>query len=232
MSIDLKDISQDAWEAAAARLRHSGVFADEERRFPGPFALRPNLDQFETELRAKGYHGGGLEIGDMDEPSEGIEYLIFDSGKFGSILSASAAWHQDRIERWHNIVTERVQDWLARLDDLRKTMASWLPNDMSIADRLPTTMHEYLMKRYDVPPAKMPTFDVVQGDHRVMRVQPKGLWIIGANGRVDLTTRTASYILVDESEPSSHESDWHYYASANRLNAMQFDKDRFLNMLH
>jgi len=36
-----------------------------------------------------------------------------------------------------------------------------------------------------------------------MRFQPKGLWVIGANGRVDLITKAAAPILVDQSEPLS-----------------------------
>jgi hypothetical protein len=46
-----------------------------------------------------------------------------------------------------------------------------------------------------------------------MRVQPKGLWILGVNGRVDLIKKDASWILVDRSEPLAPVSNWHLYSS-------------------
>jgi hypothetical protein len=58
-----------------------------------------------------------------------------------------------------------------------------------------------LMRRFDVSPREMPVFELRSGPERVMRIQPKGLWIIGANGRVDLITKATAPILVDQSEP-------------------------------
>jgi hypothetical protein len=103
---------------------------------------------------------------------------------------------------------------------------------MSIANRTPTVMHEELMRKFNVPPTQMPTFEVIRGTERVMRVQPKGLWIIGANGRVDLITKKASYILVDEAEPSTPASNWHYYASGDKRRATEFDQAHFVSLLN
>jgi hypothetical protein len=235
MSADLDagllDISGETWKTAADRLGKTGVFADEEHSFPSSLVLRRNLAEFERGLRSKGYTGGALEIGDVDQLEEGVDFLAFDHQKHGDIHSAAAAWYGEYVERWHRLVAERVQDWVGRLDELKRMMENWLPVGMSIVDRPPTPMHENLMMRFNVPPAQMPTFEVRRGIERVMRVQPKGLWIIGANGRVDLTTPTASYILVDKSEPLSGTPDWHYYTSSNKLNSTQLGQAEFLRML-
>jgi hypothetical protein len=111
-------------------------------------------------------------------------------------------------------------------------MEKWLPEGMAITGRAPTPMLEELMRKFNVGPAEMPTFEIVRGTERVMRVQPKGLWVIGANGRVDLITKNASYILVDESEPSSVTSDWNYYASTKERRATQLDQTHFLSLLN
>jgi len=83
----------------------------------------------------------------------------------------------------------------------------WIAESQSaglrIVDRHPTLMYEELMRRFQVSSVEMPTYGIVRDNARLMRVQPKGLWVIGANGRVDLVTKAASLILVDASEPLS-----------------------------
>ncbi len=227
MLAELLDVPQAVWETAADRLRRIGVFADEEHKLPSLPLVRRNLGEFDAAVRAKGYTGGGLEVGEVDRPREGIDFLIFDHERHGNIRAAEAAWNGDYGNRWHEIVTRSVQDWIDRLTNLKATMASWLPGDMSIVDRPPTKMNEELMKGFNVPPAQMPTFEVHRGEARIMRVQPKGLWIIGANGRVDLTTAKASYILVDRSEPLSGAPDWQFYTSTNKWQSTPLDKVHF-----
>jgi hypothetical protein len=232
MANDLSEISNQAWQTAVERLHGCGVFADEERRFPSLPVLRNNLDRFEAVARSKGYAGGALEMGEIEQPREGVDFLIFDRETFGSVQSATAAWYKDYVDRWHGIVDNRVNDWIGRLNELRTTMEIWLPSGMSICDRAPTAMREELMRKFNVPPAKMPAFEILRGTDRVMRVQPKGLWVIGANGRVDLITKHASYILVDESEPSSGAANWNYYASTSQRIATQLDQAHFVSLLN
>ena len=232
MTANLAEIPPEAWKAAAARLGAVGVFADEERKFPSVSMLRRESPQFEATLRKNGYAGGALAIEETDIPKEGIKFLVFDTAKFSSPESAEAAWYQDYLVRWHQRVSDKVNNWIDRLEILKGTMQTWLPNGMSIVDRPPTQMYEELMRKFNVPPAKMPTFEVVRGTKKVMRVQPKGLWITGANGRVDLITGKGSLILVDNSEFPSDTPDWHYYAPETRTSSAQLDKARFIDLLN
>src|SRR5207244_11228385 len=128
------------------------------------------LSDFESALRSKGYKGGRIAIADLDEPIEGISFLIFDSDRIGDPRSAQAIWYREYLDRWHARVQERVQDWISRLEKLKVIISGWLPENMSIRDRSPTRLHEELMARFNVPPANMPTFEIYRGPQRIMRV--------------------------------------------------------------
>jgi len=231
MTDALSDLSRDAMSRAASRLNQIGVFADEERMFPSVSTLRRGLAELRAILRSNGYTGGDLAIEEVDRAREGVTFLIYDRTKLGSTPSAELRWYQDYRDRWHRRVEERVKDWIDRLNKLKTTIQNWLPAGMSIADRPPTKMNEELMRSFNVPPANMPTFEILREVDKVMRVQPKGLWIIGANGRVDLLTANGSWILVDQSEPLSGTSDWHYYAGDNRRRSTKFDQAQLLGLL-
>lgn len=129
----------------------------------------------------------------------------------------------------------RVGDWLERLRNLRAQIEEWLYQPefelLVIEDREPATMNEELMQRFGVRPREMPVFDIKSGSQRVMRVLPKGLWIVGANGRVDLITRTSAPILADLAEPLAGSSNWQLYSSKNRMSAVPLTGDTFRELV-
>ena len=221
------DLQPDAWAKAAERLNSVGVFADERRQFPSS----PNLQQFDEKMRANGYSGGVLEVGDLENPKDGVSLVIFDKSKFTHAAEAVSAWDQEYQTRWHQRVQYRVSDWLSRLDNLSALIKSWLPSSMSIISRSPVMLREELMVKFGVPSANMPSFDIFEGNTRIMRVQPKGLWIIGANGRVDLITPKSSYIVVDKSSPEESESSWHFYSPDNKRKSTALDESSFRRLL-
>ena len=184
----LTEVLPADWKVAAGRLNDLGVFADEEQKFPGPSTIRREMLQFEATVRKEGYTGRPLSMIEVDRPNEGVDFVVFDRARLGDHLTAVATWSQDYANRWQKRVEARVKDWIKRLNDLKATIQGWLPSGAAIVDLSPTPMHEEMMKRFRVPEAKMPTFEIHMGPKRIMRVQPKGLWIIGANGRVDLIT--------------------------------------------
>jgi hypothetical protein len=227
----LSGVSNEVIRQAANRLNDVGVFADEERMFPSASALRRQLPELQTSLRSNGYTGGDIVVEDLNRPQEGVTFFMYDQRKFSSTAAAESQWHDEYTRRWHRRVVERVEDWIRRLEQLKATVQGWLPSDMSIADRAPTKMHEELMRKFGVAPADMPTFEIVRDSQKIMRVQPKGLWSIGANGRLDLITAKGSWILVDQSEPLSGGPDWQYYASDNRRELTKFDQAQLLSLL-
>ena len=47
-------------------------------------------------------------------------------------------------------------------------------------------IYEDMMQRFDVPAQHFPIRSLLRHDDVVGRLEPRGLWIIGANGRFDL----------------------------------------------
>lgn len=102
------------------------------------------------------------------------------------------------IDRDH--VVRRVADWAARIDALFKQVENWLPPGWTAERKGTVQMHEELMKKYNVPAKNLPVLELShQGEVRA-RLEPRGLWIIGANGRVDFFHGSDHYVIVDSAE--------------------------------
>ena len=98
----------------------------------------------------------------------------------------------DEIEDTSNIeittddVQRRISDWLARLDDLLGSVKTWAGAHgwKWTDDALP--MHEQMMIEFNVAPQNQPSLKLVGPAGDFVWIKPKALWVIGANGRVDV----------------------------------------------
>jgi hypothetical protein len=234
-SDQFSDIPKASWDRAVARLTEVGVFADEEQNFLSAQAAASLLPRIQEKLESLGYSGGPLQMMPFQPAQDGASYLIFDSQRYPTTAGAQNAWQNDYESRGRQRVKSRVEDWLARLAELRRAFEQWIAESqytgIRIVDKPPTLMHEDLMRRFHVRPVEMPTYEIVRDGVRLMRVQPKGLWVIGANGRVDLVTKAASLVLVDSSEPLSGQPDWQTYGIREPRRSTPLNKDLFLNLL-
>jgi hypothetical protein len=228
-------VPNTTWSRLAHRLSEVGVFADEEGDFLSHQAAVSLLPKIEQKLRSLGYSGGKVEVGILDRSQEGASYVLFDNDRFSGPTVAQNAWLDDYQHRWRERVASRVANWLGRLRELRNKIQGWIAESdidgLQIIDKPPALMHEELMRRFRVDAAKMPVYEISRDGRRLMRVQPKGLWVIGANGRVDLVTKAASLILVDASEPGSPAPDWEIYRSSQGQPRTPLNRDTFLDLL-
>jgi hypothetical protein len=98
------------------------------------------------------------------------------------------------------LVEERVKDWIDRLHALFRDVRAWaIENGWRVNDSGTVGMHEELMHKFGVPATKQPTLRLDR-DHGYALFKPKGLWVIGANGRIDLHTSKGTFIIVDLAE--------------------------------
>lgn len=98
------------------------------------------------------------------------------------------------------LVEERVQDWKDRLHTLFQDVRAWaVENGWRVDDSGTVGMHEELMRRFGVPATEQPTLRL-DGDRGYALFKPKGLRVIGANGRIDLYTSKGTFIIVDLAE--------------------------------
>lgn len=184
-----------------------------------------------SRLAEAGYSGGRLAFETLMQGDGVSDAIIYDTARFTGHVDAEAAWARHNVKRWHDLVEQRVEDWLGRLEILKSLIELWIRvpefSALNLVDRPPVTMSKELMRRFNVPPRPMIPFDIADGSRCVLRFRPKGLWIIGANGRVDITTKFASAVLIDQSAPLSGASDWRIYDVAAPARPSPFTQAAF-----
>lgn len=223
--------TDDILGTVAARLNRDGVVECLDLVMADDGA-GPSMPILSAALRSHGYRGADLH-GHTVETETDTTAIAYDADRFRSERSAEAAWIALRREAERERIERRVEDWLRRLDDLKAQIGRWtagLPLS-EIIDRPPVTMNEDLMREYGVEARAMPSFDVLARRHRAVRFQPKGLWTLGGNGRVDLVTPASALILVDRSEPLSSPSRWTVYRLRERMRGIPLDGEVFRHVV-
>jgi len=97
-------------------------------------------------------------------------------------------------------IRRRADDREERLSGLYAMIGDWLPDGWKARPGAPVVMHEPLMRKFDVDAKSMPTLELRDCKGHAARLEPRGLWIIGGNGRVDLKGGSQRYLIVDMAE--------------------------------
>jgi hypothetical protein len=127
-------------------------------------------------------------------------------------------------------VEKRVRDWKKRISDLYGTIKGWTKEtDYSLKMGGKVTMYEELMAQFNVHPIELETADIYKEERIVLTIKPKGLWIIGANGRVDILSNRGSYMIVDTAEQFKTPK-WKLY-NGDKRNGTEFTKQTFFQLL-
>lgn len=121
-------------------------------------------------------------------------------------------------------IESRVNDWVQRIDDLYLFVKHTLVNVKGVKYELikKMVMHEELMQEYGVAPTDVPILDLYKEEKLIASFKPIGLWVIGANGRVDILTKVGAFILVNVTEIEG-DSKWEVFAPTNRRKGQPFD---------
>ncbi len=128
-------------------------------------------------------------------------------------------------------INHRVSNWLSRIDNLYDQIQEWcriIPNTTSSLGT-PNVMNEKLMNDFAIEVKNMPVLNVLKQGELELVIRPKGLWVMGANGRIDILTSKGSRILVDMAENFSTPN-WKLY-SGNRKENLDFDMTSFKNLI-
>ncbi len=112
-------------------------------------------------------------------------------------------------------IRRRVDDWEKRLKGLFAEIGSWLPDGWEACPGAPVVMHEELMRKFGIAEKRMPTLELHDRAGRVATFVPRGLWIIGSNGRVDLKRNGCRYLIVDMAE-NFEAPDWQAASAEHR----------------
>ena len=122
----------------------------------------------------------------------------------------------ERVDR--DYVERRLDDWRQRLDSIYASIGGWLPPAWSIVDGGSVTIHEELMEKYDVAERRLPAKALLRDGRPAGRLLPRGLWIIGANGRLDLILSARHSIIVDRAQ-SFERPQWTIMPLRDRLDS-------------
>lgn len=126
----------------------------------------------------------------------------------------------------------RVNDWKTRISYLYTTIMQWLHDypDYTLVIGQPMQMYEELMETYGIPPEQIDTANLYRAKRLVLSFKPKGLWIIGANGRVDILSPSGSYTLIDKAE-QFQPSQWTLYTTQDKRKGIPFNQQTFLSII-
>jgi hypothetical protein len=140
-----------------------------------------------------------------------------------------------------NQVLSRLRDWRERIhrlyDDIQNGLGKRYRYDRSGQHRT----FEEIVQRTGLAEADVPPIDILRieepgGALRAI-IQPRHLWIIGANGRADLTIIPKSgigrhqFMLLDLSRPMRRGSDWRLVSPGERLEQPPFTPKRLRELL-
>jgi hypothetical protein len=127
-------------------------------------------------------------------------------------------------------VQRRVTDWAHRIDELYSQIESWLPAGFSTQRHQTMLMHEEMMQRFCVPERRLPILEITHNGAIAATIEPRGLWIIGANGRLDMMVRNKQYIIVDTAENFASPS-WVFTPLSNRQRRQPLTQQTFCSLL-
>lgn len=121
-------------------------------------------------------------------------------------------------------IRRRADDWENRLKALFEEIDSWLPEGWETHWGKPVVMHEELMQKYGVAKKFLPTLELRNRSGHIVRLEPRSLWIIGGNGRVDLKHDGTRYLIVDQAE-NFEKPDWQVVNAQERWEREEFTRD-------
>ena len=121
-------------------------------------------------------------------------------------------------------IRRRVDDWKERLIRLFAMIGDWLPEGWEVRQGAPVVLHEELMRKFGVAARRIPTLDIRGPAGHVARLEPRALWIIGGNGRVDLKHGGHRYLIVDLAE-NFEAPDWQVARAERRCEREAFTRD-------
>lgn len=134
-------------------------------------------------------------------------------------------------------VENRIEDWLERIDRLYAHLDEWVDHIPGMSSERGSVTHtkEHLMQKFGIAPPDVQTYGVFRSGHgqrekRLMLV-PTALWIVGANGRIDVTTSKGQYMLVDAAGRDGTPSEWRLVHPTDRRPLVPLTKAAFEALL-
>lgn len=135
----------------------------------------------------------------------------------------------EQVDAHH--IRRRVEDWDNRLRTLYARIGDWLPEGWTAREGASVHMYEEMMRQFHVEPKQIPTLELVNQTDDVARFEPRALWVIGCNGRVDLKRGDQHYLIVDLAENFAR-ANWRATRADRRDERVPVTRDWLVGVLH
>lgn len=130
-------------------------------------------------------------------------------------------------------VAAEVEEWLNRVASFYKSVEDWLKGvpGLSFTTDRATVMSEELMQKYAVPDREVPILDVENEltSTVVASFVPRGLWLIGAWGRIDLITAEGTRVIIAIKEGDQFK--WKLISPESRRYSSDMDQAALLELV-
>ena len=128
-------------------------------------------------------------------------------------------------------VVDEVEDWARHVERVYADVRDWLGESTGLGlDRTRTvTMSEEMMQNFAVADRELTVLDVLRGDDVIASFVPRGLWLIGAWGRIDIITKDSTSILVAKKPGGT--LTWVLSSPGSPRQGVPFDKAGLLSLL-
>jgi len=129
-------------------------------------------------------------------------------------------------------IARRICNWQERVESLFEQIEGWCDNleNVTCDDPGNIEMSEQMMVDFKLPAIDMPSRRVLHNGNVMMFIKPYGLWIIGANGRIDVIGRKSISKLVNKSD-FFEASDWHLFLRNDKVGHV-FNRQTFSQLIH
>jgi hypothetical protein len=191
---------------------------------------RADYQRYEVLFEDPQRRGFSQEVWNFNVERLHLEIAQYEQGRFEgtTTLRPLDVWefNADGSTFHRADVFERVDNWAERIQTLYDHVTPWAEHAGLKSDRSrKVLMSEELMQHFGVPDREMPVLDILKSDQTVASFVPVGLWLIGANGRIDVVTLSGSYALIDRAKELA-KPEW-VVLGASRREFRAFDEAEF-----
>lgn len=127
-------------------------------------------------------------------------------------------------------VKNRVEDWSNRVNSFIDGIIKWNIQDVEVKESKSIPMSEGLMKQFEIPKKEIRSANIFLNDKLKLAIRPYGLWIMGANGRIDLIKSDGAFIVVDTAEQFASPK-WKLTPSTERAVSVDFNEELLTQIL-
>ena len=127
-------------------------------------------------------------------------------------------------------VVRRVDDWVGRIDRLYRQIEEWLSSGWTASRVGAVRMHEEIMQKFDVPARNLPVMELSCNGKAFARIEPRSLWIIGADGRLDMFVGPVHDVIIDSAE-NFEPADWQIAPLSDRRNLRPLNRQTLSEVL-